>query len=141
MNKVVAIVVILVVAAAIVVALVVGDTPQEARERKADDVRVRDLQQLYYSVNSYYQNEESLPTSLVDLGDPVVESFKDPLTEEPYTYRVVSNNQFELCATFDTATDAAREDIYYPTKPDSSYNIRFHDAGLNCFTLSVSSSD
>lgn len=96
-------------------------TPGEMRLRRIDDTRLSDISGLQQQIYNYFQNTDKLPASLSELNNAfqgyVVP--KDPVTDEPYEYRVqqqpvVRNNvqlnrkelttpgSFELCATFET---------------------------------------
>jgi len=122
---------IVIVIAAIVAGLFVIDGPGEARLERLDAARVEDLRRIEQEVANVWRRTDALPPSLDSLratnrlpADGVV----DPTTGAPYDYRVLSDSTYELCATFDRASDT----------PPASYtwtDIGAHDAGRQCFTL------
>lgn len=112
-------------------------TPWQQRSRNHDRTRVSDLQILERTILDYHRQNSSLPKELTDLKGlfsyqlmPPV----DPETKEPYEYRVVDQNSFELCATFKTklVPDAGR----YP-ELDSKWH---YEPGRKCFSLKVEQS-
>lgn len=123
-----------IVATAAAVAAVVGgfmlvDSPAEARLKRLDGRRVEDLRQIASAVDGHWARHQTLPASPAEALAAVEwqAALRDPVTEEPYPYRVIDARQYELCATFDRASDA----------PPSRYGDPFwsHTAGQQCFTL------
>jgi hypothetical protein len=118
------------VAAAVVVALVIMESPSEARRRRLDEMRRADLHLLSIAVDNYHYSRDRLPESLDELAAvPTVRyrSRNDPETGLAYDYRVVDDNSYELCATFaGEGGDAAYDDRFWA-----------HGAGPKCFQLDV----
>jgi hypothetical protein len=121
--------VLVVVAAAIAGGFFLIGPPSEARLHRLDDRRVSDLRELSSAVNVYWTRKRQLPSSLdatmAELygGRPPV----DPDTTEPYGYRAIDGNRYELCAVFDRASQdgaVARGDPFWS-----------HTAGRQCFAL------
>ncbi|HEY7729163.1 MAG TPA: DUF5671 domain-containing protein [Candidatus Eisenbacteria bacterium] len=95
--------------AAVVASLVAGlflvGSPRQERLRKIDAARVEDLIRISWAVGSYQREHRALPDSLGAVaGLPLggVGSVADPVTGEPYGYRIVDSSRYELSATFDT---------------------------------------
>ncbi|MFC2078837.1 hypothetical protein ACFLSZ_02545 [Candidatus Bipolaricaulota bacterium] len=121
---------IVVVLAAVIVGVILLDSPAQERVRRLDERRVDDLQDLSYAVDIYWTREGTLPVSLADLSNEerIVRDLRDPETGQPYEYRIVGDNTYELCAEFarDTASD----------ERDTPYRIFwFHGSGRQCFQL------
>lgn len=103
-------------------------TPGYQRNKKADERLTYDLQSLERDVISYKTDKGSLPAKLEDLEGTGYLYLSDP-TRKSYEYRVLSPTQFELCATFKTATD----------KDDRLKGYGYdHKAGRSCFTRTAS---
>lgn len=129
----------------IILGFVVAGSPQTERMRTFDEQRASDLSQIAQCVTSYANQFNRLPQSLVDLEKTSTLSYcsstRDPETGAPYTYQVLTplvsqgdpsvlEGEFELCATFATASEAG--DLY---SYDSKW--REHGAGEACDTESV----
>lgn len=130
----------------VVVTIVVGffiiGTPGDIREKKQDNIRVQDLQNIQWQVVNYWQQKEKLPTTLEDLKDPISYNVipTDPVTKEPYEYAVKGPRAFQLCATFAQA-GGATDPRGMPVEPmmDGKWvpeNWQ-HDAGRMCFDRDI----
>lgn len=75
-------------------------TPAEQRDIRMDEERISDLQEISYAIDLHYSDEESLPEDLSSIKDRYF-SINDPETNAPYEYRVIDENSYELCATFE----------------------------------------
>ena len=128
-NAIVIIVVATVVVAAVIGGIILLDSPAQERLRRLDERRVDDLRELAYTVDVYWTREGTLPSSLEELSNErgYYEELVDPETGEPYEYRVLSGNTYELCAQF--ARDTAEEqDRFYK-------DYWAHGPGRQCFEL------
>jgi len=109
--------------------LVIVGSPGQARERRLDERRVRDLESVTRAVNAYWTRNGRLPAVLGELlQSPATDSDRrDPLTSQPYAYTVIGGKTYELCADFQM--DSREE--------SNSYVGRFwsHPAGHHCFRL------
>jgi len=118
-----------VVLAVILIALSLLDSPAQERLRRLDERRVDDLRELSYELDFYWTREGILPTSLEDLSSEpgVFVDLLDPETGQPYEYRVLSSNTYELCAVFalDTAVEQRR---FYK-------DVWSHGSDRQCFQL------
>ncbi len=115
--------------------LIIG-SPSHIRALRADDQRVRDLENIQGQVVSYWQQKQTLPADLEELHDPL-SSYAVPESPEgvPYEYEATGPRSFTLCATFEA--DASEE------QPDSSYAYPGmdsdwgHGAGRSCFSRTI----
>ncbi len=133
-------------AVAVVASLAIAGSPSRARLQRYDYQRVADLQTIDGAVVTYasrqyrLSGEAGLPTGGALLPENLAalrqmpgygELFlQDPITEQPYTYRVVDGVTYELCATFQAASQEQAEDS--PLAPTWS-----HGVGPTCFTRSI----
>jgi hypothetical protein len=118
------------VAVAVGAALVYVGSPAEARRRRFDDRRVRDLTEIADSLDRYWTTNTHLPASLEEAAQGGVASVPhDPESAEPYAYRAIDDHQYELCAAFARASDEV------PAMTDRPFAR--HSAGRQCFTLPV----
>lgn len=107
------------------------DSPAKARALQFDVQRENDLSNLENSINYYYQQNGLLPA---DLSLPQFSGFDaDPETKIPYDYKVLSAEQYELCAVF--ALPAASDRSNYLS---GVYDIHAHGAGRQCFSRKAS---
>lgn len=100
-------------------------TPTTAREQKLDLERVSDLQSLQDQIVAYWNQKNALPEKLGQLIDPFT-GFQvpvDPMTEQPYEYRMLGELRFELCATFTRQTP-----VWYMTQPKPDM-VRYDEFG------------
>lgn len=122
-----------VVAVAVGSALLVLDSPGEERGRRLDERRVADLHELAGAIDAYWTREGALPPDPDALaGWQGLEAPRtDPVTDEPYRYRVTGETTYELCATF------AAEAPGRPARGSWRYRTTFwhHPAGQHCFEL------
>lgn len=130
----------------IVLGFFAGGTPGVERMRTLDEQRSSDLQQLSQCIQDHAREYRRLPASLDELEKGTYSycaALQDPETFAAYEYRVVNpgvmvnavkEGEFELCATFATASDqrGANERYYYDQ--GKWYE---HDAGRQCDTATV----
>jgi len=130
----------------VIVALVFGfmhsDTPKEARDMKLDQEQINDLSDMEWRINDHYQINKSLPATIQELyvGIPTPEA---PEGREAYSYSIVDEDTYELCATF---TNPSMDNGNTVTRPmpavmDESmknpYNNWDHGEGRTCFERTV----
>jgi hypothetical protein len=127
---------ILVVAAAVVIVsviagIVVIGSPTQGRMQALDAGRLADLQGIMGATDLFWSRNERLPAALDELADDPRSSVNtvDPGSGEPYAYRVVDEDTYELCATFD------RESTTTPGRPVADFWR--HGPGLQCFEIEV----
>ena len=127
---------ILVVATSVVVVSVIAGiiiigSPTEGRFQQLDSGRISDLRRIMAASDLYWSRNERLPSSLEELAeDPrTVVNTIDPGSAESYGYRVLDEDTYELCATFDRGSAD-------PTGRSVADFWR-HAAGRQCFELEV----
>ena len=132
--------VILAVASAVGYGIYVVGSPAGQRLLKFDGQRVSDLQSISYALDTYWDQNGELPEALEDLRESRfynVRSIHDPATNQPYEYRVVAGNLFQLCAVF--ATDSSRKEQRVP-RPFSA-KVWDHGTGRVCFDLEAQATE
>lgn len=133
-------VVVLAMGAAVAAGMFLAGSPEKERMRRFDQERLNDLSQISYAIDGYWNQEKKLPASLEDLKtkpDMYVRSLKDTRTQEPYGYRTTATSTYELCATFETDSDA--EFARNVSRPAEVQGQDFwkHPIGRKCYTLPV----
>lgn len=124
----------IIVAVAVVAGSVLGGlrllgSPQEERERRLDERRIAEIQSIANAVDLYWTRQGRLPASLADLSQEqgIEVSVLDPATGRPYTYRVLGEGRYQLCAEF--ARDAGGQGRV----PEAGFWA--HGPGSQCFQL------
>ena len=130
---------LLVAAGVATVAAVIGaiylQPPEEARARRLDERRVRDLAALEATVNEYWNRKKALPKSLETMAaDGLQASQLDPETKAPYKYTSTGSQSFQLCATFAFASDDERRANW----PANAVQWA-HPNGFVCFDRTIKS--
>lgn len=124
--------------AAVVAGLWINGSPADHRDRRVDEVRVADLRALEVVVGNYHGREGRLPSTLEQmvqrLADDAPRSLKDPEDGQPYGFRALDANRFELCATFRQASDQAADAVRL-----GGIRPWQHGAGRHCFIREVES--
>jgi hypothetical protein len=140
---------IIAVATVIVLGLDVVGGPEEDRRQRFDARRVQDLDQLAGAVDCYWTLTAELPGDLDLMADRLrtetaarplpgecrLGSTTDPETAAPYSYRVIDETHYELCATFTAATE--REQPSIGSRFAGARRNWQHDAGAHCFPLTA----
>jgi hypothetical protein len=120
-------------AAAFLIGLGVAGTPSQQRRIEADKKRVEDLRNLAFAIKRRNEQDAQaeLPSALSELKLPKAR-LSDPETKAPYEYRRGSGSGYELCATFDSESDAdnARNGLVS--------NRWAHGKGRSCFAIDMS---
>jgi hypothetical protein len=117
--------------AAVILGWLFIGSPSEVRLNRFDAMRAANLASIASAIKSYRLTHESLPKTLDELqtSSPNVSlSFKDPVGQA-YEYAVKDSFAYELCATFDRATDRTTE-----SAPLRSM-FEKHGPGRQCFSL------
>lgn len=119
------------VCVALLIALGFGFTgaPKMQRMERADSKRLQDLSLLSQQISLRWSgNEHKLPEHLDELRNVAL---ADPVTRAGYEYRPGEGSQYQLCATFSTAS-----------RQDESQNAPAwaHPAGYHCFSLDAAQS-
>ena len=108
--------------ASIVGGIALTGSPGEQRLIALDKKRVSHLHQLNNAVRRYQTRNGDLPESLAVISAERVVHLSDPVSGDPYTYRVSGERSFQVCAIFARRND---EPFRYPFKA--------HEKGFHCF--------
>ena len=125
--------------AVIAVGFYVSGSPSDVRLRKLDLERVRDLHNVTFALTAFHYLNHRLPTVLDSIRYEhrarVAGALVDPVTGEPYGYRVLDSaaGRYELCAVFQTADTTGGRGGQF--EPSDFWN---HGPGRHCFTLTAS---
>jgi len=127
-QRVAAIGCVAVVGVAVAVGLFISGSPAEQRLLRLDEQRVNDLRQLSYAVNRRWEQLQRLPADAAGLIDGRFLSSLpiDPVSGQPYEYRVTAPQEFEVCGVFDR-----------PSRPSLADDFWFHESGRKCFAFDV----
>ena len=127
-----------IVLAAVIGAFLVTGSPLRGRAERFDEQRVNDLRAINSEImNITGVNKQPLPPTT--LPEPLPQTLEavsaqavyqqvnitDPDTGAPYTYRITSDHEYDLCATFDLVRDQ-QYDIFWN-----------HPAGEHCYKIDV----
>ncbi|HBU28020.1 TPA: hypothetical protein DEB00_02785 [Candidatus Uhrbacteria bacterium] len=114
------------------------DSPADQRLRKLDDQRVNDLWTVQSGVENYWYQKTMLPESLTEVSESFVLPV-DPETGAAYEYTRLTDQTYELCATF-SFTPAKDMGYGRPVPYMDGFAERDyygHVAGRDCFARSV----
>jgi len=116
---------ILVVVAAVGTGLRIIGKPSEQRLMRLDERRVMDLRSLASAVNRYRSQRQRLPEHAEEVIDGQITTRLplDPESQQPYDYRMIDAEHYELCATFSRRSREPPDDFW------------FHEAERRCFSL------
>jgi hypothetical protein len=132
--------------ASLIVLIIVGigvssiGSPTTQRNIRFDEQRISDLSSIQGALIDYYRNNDNiLPKDLLALSQAsgyYIASVKDPQSNENYEYRIISDNKYELCASFatDNQTEELAKRTYY------NQEIWKHGVGRTCFSLTAGES-
>src|ERR1700758_4871032 len=99
-----------VVVAAVIAGIVAVGPPHLERDRKLDELRVRDLAAIEESISNFAKLHKNLPANLAALAQEPGYSIPrvDPESGKPYDYEVLSADGYRLCARFTTRSTRDR---------------------------------
>ncbi len=132
----------------IILGFVAGGSPAMERKRGFDEQRANDLADISQCLENYARQYKRLPNSLEELNKTTYSycvDKKDPETNQPYEYRVISQSktisknkeaEFELCANFALKSEddsVSNSSPYYARQNQWSQ----HTAGRNCDRMQV----
>ena len=149
---------IAVVLAALVWGFASIENPAAKRARGNDASRQRLLSSITYQIQSFYGHPGQeydtgrgrLPKSFEDLAtfdsNGYIPETNDPITKQPFEYRVTGSKTYELCATFETDVSAetikALKDRYGDYYDYGGSNKEwYHPKGRHCFTRTIGSNN
>ena len=122
----------------IAIALFTVGSPQRQRAIRFDEERLSHLDQIQSQISFHWQSKGELPASIDSIATGIGEYQvpTDPETGAQYEYRVISDLTFELCASFNFASQEARENprISYLGTTETSWD---HEAGRDCFERTI----
>lgn len=101
-------------------------SPTEVRELKADNQTISDLQDIQWRIEDYYRSQASLPETLDDLYSGVSKPVA-PESRAPYTYKIVDETEYKLCATFKYSNNQFSRQ----QRPDMLVNLTINTKTLN----------
>jgi len=131
---------IVVAALAIIAGLIMLGSPSRARERRLDDLRVRDLSSLANALDAYWSKHSALPDTVDSLvSTRLLDRIPtDPSTGVRYPIHLTGARSYRLCATFaqplDTTEDGEYNDYGGLYLGRRSWR---HGAGESCFDFSA----
>ncbi|WP_147488015.1 hypothetical protein [Burkholderia pseudomallei] len=77
---------------------------RKVHQQTADDRRDQDVAELSWRIQLYAQKKGKLPGSLSELVTDGVDIPVDPVTSTPYSYEVLGQDSFRVCAVFSSAS-------------------------------------
>ena len=121
-----------VVIASLAGAVYVLESPTTQRQRRLDERRLQDLENISESIQSYAKKHDALPQNMAVLEEAATAAGTrqiptDPVTQEPYEYKVLDAQSYQLCAVF-LLPSRDKNNRSYPRWS------RVHAAGKQCFT-------
>jgi hypothetical protein len=125
-------------AATVLAAIVAGfwllGSPGKQRLISLDSQRVQNLSAIASELSSDLAANGDIPAKPLpeQLSDRIRNQYKDPETQEPYSYKRISDKAYELCATFALPSDANENNRALPPFGDTRWQ---HPEGLHCFEL------
>lgn len=131
-----------IVACGIIIGFFAGGSPSQAKLRQLDLNTIFNLQRISSAINNYAASQSQLPADLPTLqANPSYSGEFYGIPQETlnsYSYRIVSDTRYELCASFNLSTvDEPVSDQYYSSDP----NWGRHDAGYVCRSLNANLRD
>jgi hypothetical protein len=137
------VIVTLMVTTVIIIGLIITGSPLKERERRFDEQRTSNLQEISAAVDHFYSRTGHLPTTLNELTKPdvarlyYIRSLTDPESSTPYEYSITGKSTYKLCATFTHANNEKSSEnklqIQRFSYPDQK--VWEHPAGKKCFDL------
>jgi hypothetical protein len=116
-----------------------GDSPSKVREMKIDAEQVAKLSDMEWRVQDHYTVKSALPQTIDELYIGI-ESPKAPEGRQAYTYKVVDQDTYALCAHFaypSTPTGVTQPAYVGTDAIKNPYNNWDHGEGETCFERTV----
>ena len=136
-SKLYAVLMSVIVLLVMVIGLTKIETPTQVRETNIDQEQVYDLQNIQSYIESYYQVQGTLPKSIEQLYEGL-EAPTASETRAPYTFEILSDRSYKLCAEFKFPSTQSEKmqytNVAFPEDIEfkNSYNWD-HGAGNWCF--------
>ncbi|MFH1315716.1 MAG: DUF5671 domain-containing protein [Candidatus Uhrbacteria bacterium] len=123
----------------IILGFVFVGSPATQRLVRLDSQRVDNLAEIQYEMINYYSLKQELPEVLSDLNNSIYGFVvpTDPADQSEYQYNIISDLEFELCATFATESKTSltrSEPMYYDRSATENWS---HSLGYTCFTRTI----
>lgn len=130
-------VVTLMVVAAIIYGFTGSGSPASVRAAKFDALRLQNLNDLKYTVESYYRTNSELPLTLDQASQGGGIGLKDPETGKSYEYIPGNGVNYQLCAVFSASNlnSATKQRSVYDYYGGNSNSL--HGKGRKCFDYTV----
>jgi len=126
------------VLAVVAVSAWVTGGPLQARLRTQDAERVDDLRAIYRAVSTFNREQGRLPATLEECNTnpgTFIQTLKDPVSGEPYGYRLNGDNAFVLEATFALPSrGSSAESDYSDPQRDGFWQ---HTAGRTTYQIDL----
>jgi hypothetical protein len=107
--------------------------PSENRARSLDQERLQGLRTTEFAISKYFDIHHALPADLNALdsekNQPIQANWHDPETHQPLEYKIVNEQSYSLCASFDRNSDWQNPE---------EYDFKEHSSGRDCFEYNVS---
>ena len=131
----------------VIVSIIYGfsyiETPSEVREMRLDEHQISDLREIYWNIQNAYHTTQTLPDNI----DTLYINQKKPKAPEDrseYTYTILDDHTFELCAEFKSESTQYERSVIdmktiTPDEGDPFYqdNNWEHGVGYICFKRTV----
>jgi hypothetical protein len=112
--------------------------PLQARLRTQDAERVNDLRAIYRAVSTFHREQGRLPATLEECNTnpgTFIQTLQDPVSGEPYGYRLNGDNAFVLEATFALPSrGSSSEGDYSDPRRDGFWQ---HPAGRTTYQIDL----
>lgn len=140
--KLLAGVIVAIVIASVVIGILLIGTPVDQRNRRFDETRIQNLQNLQSQIVNYWIQKKVLPEKLNQLEDSISGFIAptDPESKQAYDYKIANQLSFELCATFKTNNQdfLPTDKGVKMTSPYDSFQQNWnHQAEKTCFTRTI----
>ena len=127
---------LIIIIVAFIFALLVVESPKQARNRKLDNIVLDDFDTISNGLSDYYNKNQKLPVTLEELKSEILfvdeENLQDSDTDQAYAYKAMEDKKYQLCATFRTSNvdDQDVSSQFYREKWP-------HKAGVQCIDQSI----
>ena len=137
-NKVAAGSSLAVISIIFIISFFIIDSPATARNKTIDEAIINSMQSYEDSMNSYYQKNNSLPESLLDLNSSSY-GYVSKDNKNEITYKKTGQYAYQLCANFKTSNLMSdKSDSYYLESYAEEWK---HDKGSKCFDKEINQAD
>lgn len=134
---------ILVIIATLGTGLYLSGSPAKERLRRLDEQHIQTLQQVTYAIDTFTNTRGRVPTRIDELWEPSSSLYPEitlGMTDSipDFSYRTSATSSYELCASFNLATEQSSDFGAQPSYVDPTlFQSWNHGAGLTCFPRTV----